>query len=52
MARTDQDGHIELPADEARQGGRGAHVFVIWVISTGAAALALFGLYALSAVSR
>jgi hypothetical protein len=43
------DERIELAAEKARQAGRGAHVFVIWAISTTAVALGLFAVYALNA---
>ncbi|MGE0828554.1 MAG: hypothetical protein AB7O04_04285 [Hyphomonadaceae bacterium] len=43
------DDHVELPASEARQAGKGTHVFVIWAISTVAVALGLFALFAMNA---
>ncbi|MGE3250378.1 MAG: hypothetical protein AB7J28_11860 [Hyphomonadaceae bacterium] len=45
------DEHVELPADKARQGGPGTHVFVIWAISTLAVAFGLFALYMLNAAA-
>jgi hypothetical protein len=42
--------HIEIPEEKARQAGRGAHVFVIWAISTSIATVGLLAVYALNAV--
>jgi hypothetical protein len=43
-------GRIEIPEEKARQAGRGAHVFVIWAISTSTAIVGLLAVYALNAV--
>ena len=43
--------HIEIPAEKARQAGKGTHVFVIWALSTLAVAVGLFAMFAMSAVS-
>ncbi|MBL8550204.1 MAG: hypothetical protein JNJ73_09470 [Hyphomonadaceae bacterium] len=46
-----EEPHIEIQADKARQGGKGTHVFVIWAVSTLAVALGLLALYALNAAA-
>jgi hypothetical protein len=46
--RSRPERRIEIAAEKARQAGWGAHVFFIWAISTSAAALGLFAVYALA----